>query len=393
MRFLASLFGLMLLALAGAPEAFAQAPAQANACPRPAANWTDTETKVWQQLCEDGTADITPPYGRMEPPQAGQPAPENLLSGMFVRQILTDLPYRDALPSVTIAGAMVTSAVDLNKRSIPMNVTFEQSHFLEGIVLSETQMRGSWTCRQCYSPMGVAARQALVGGGFDFTGTQMQGPLDMGAAIVQGDVKAAGASFSAVVGRGMTVRGSLDLDGAKVPEVVLGGAQIIGDARLSLEGAGTVTVHIASARVGGELVLVARGGWPQNVRIDLTGTSAGALTPPSPWPAATEARDFEVDRASPAVAQWILERLNRATRTDVEAYTHLAGAATAGGNAELARQIQRTLRDRQRADATGSERFWMTVEDLGWISYAIAAALLGLIGWFAMSTYRRRAAE
>ena len=389
MRFVALVFGLMLLALAAAPAAFAQA----ATCPRPAANWTETETKVWQQLCEDGTADITPPYGRMEPPQAGQPAPENLLSGMFVRQILSDLPYRDALSSITIAGAMVVGPVDLNKRSVPMRVTFEQSHFLEGIILVEAHVTGTFACKQCYSPGGISARQAVLDGGIDVTGTQMDGALDLGAAVIEGDVRAAGASFGAVVGRGARMRGTLDLDGAKVSEVVLGGMHIGGDARLSMEGAATKSVHLASSRVGGELVLAARGAWPQSVRIDLSGASAGALTPPNPWPAATEARDFRVDRASPPVAQWILARLNGTTRTDIEAYTQLAGAATAGGNAELARQIQGALRDRQRAEASGSELLWMTVEDLGWISYVIAAALLGLIGWYGMSYVRRRAAE
>jgi hypothetical protein len=329
----------------------------------------------------------------MEPPQAGQPAPDNILTATFLRQIITEPPYRDALSSIIIAGAMVTGQLDLNKRSVPMRVVFEQSHFLEGINLESAQLAALWACRQCYSPASFTFRTVVTPGTIDVTGTQLEGALDLGAAIIDGDVLATGAAFAAVVGRGARLRGSLNFDGAKTPEIVLGGIIIDGDARLSLEGPGTRVVHAAGARVGGQLTLAPRTPWPTDVRIDLTGASIGMLTPPNPWPANTEARDVQVTRVSPAVAAWILDRLNRSPRTDVEGYTQLAGAAAAAGDAAFARQIQRVLRDRQHADASGGERFWMTVEDLGWISYAIALALAGAIAWVGLLLYRRRAAE
>lgn len=390
------LLGLMLATLVAGPGAAvgqAQAPGAAESCPRPGVSWTATEANVWQQVCAGRTAEVSPPNTRLEPPQAGQPLPAYVLSAAFLQQILSEPPYRDAVRSVRIAGALVTGLLDLNKRQVPMGVVFERSHFLDGITVDEAQVAGEFSCIQCSSPRNLVVRRTVINGRLNVSGTALEGPLDLGAAIINGDLLASGGKFAAVVGRGMQVRGTLDLDGVTSPEYVLGAVQIGGDARMRIEGAETRIVHLAGARVTGDLGLAPRTPLPANARIDLSGTRVGALTPPAVWPAGTEARDLVVDRVSPTVATWILERLNRATRADVNSYRQLSAAATAAGNSELARQIDRTLRQRQRAEATASERFWMTVEDLGWFAYAAVIAVVGAILWLGIARWRRNETE
>ncbi|MSP20136.1 MAG: hypothetical protein EXQ93_01080 [Alphaproteobacteria bacterium] len=389
MRFL-SFVAAALLALAAGP-AIAQTPA--TACPRPAAAWSAQEANVWHLLCTTGKADITPPYGRLEPPVAGEPAPDYVLRATFLRQILTEPPYKDALRSVSIKGAYITGLLELTGRTIPMPVTFEETQMPDGLVMDQTQAEGAIAFLNSYFPAGVGFRNGRVSGNLTFDNSVVLGALDITNTTVNGNVSATNGKFEAFVGRAVKVLGSLNLDGAETTEVVLPAARIGTDANLRVAGGGLRLVTLSGVRVPGQLALNSAAPWQADARMTLSGASVGTLVPPRVWPTGLDTADLLIERVDTTLATWLLDRLQKSTRATNENYTQLATAARAGGAATLAQQIDTMVRERVRARASTSERIAMTLEDWGWFSWALGIAILAGFGWLGLRFYRRKVAE
>ena len=354
--------GLILAALL----LFATQAATAQECPRGASRWTDTELGVWRALCAGATADITPPYGGMEPPQAGQPSPENLLTAAFLRTILTEQPYSTAIQSVHIVGALVVGVLDLTGAAVRHDVVFEESHFLDGIVLDDMQAAGTWAFLHCYVPAALSARRARVQGGFSLARSYIVNGADLSGLSVGGDVVLRNLATRGILAANLAAGASLHLEGiaAANGELLLPGATIGVDATIVPDSALTA-LDLQGATIGGTLTL-GRLTWAGRPRLDLTGTKVAALVTGGALPADTGM-----------------------------AYGAMAAALAAGGNPTAAAAVLRSGLEQERAAGPLGRRLWLTLRK--WTTdygapggYARLAALAIAAGLIAGARLRRK---
>ena len=141
------------------------------------------------------------------------------------------------------------------------------------------------------------------------------------------------------------------------------------------------------------MVLTPTAAWLPDSRLLLNNASIGTLTPPKAWAPNTDVTDIQVEKTDPTLTTFLLDRLQKSGRSTDESYQALAASARAGGAADIATRIDAMVRERVRARASTTERFFMTVEDLGWISWVVGLAILAGIGWLTAGYVRRRREE
>lgn len=379
----------LLAGAAAAPMAFAQT----EACPRPGSKWTEIETNVWRTLCAAEVADLTPPYGRMEPPIDGK-LPENAISGEFLRMILSEPPYRDAVAAIRLVGVMVVGVLDLTGREVTRSdVTFAESHLLDGAILDGVRAAGAWMFLQDYFPSGLRAQGARFSGSLSFERSVVDGPLDLNNVTVGGDLRLAGSRFSVLVARSLHVAGSLDMNGTATTDVIMPSSTIGGDAKLLLEGDGLRVVHLTGTGVRGELLIAPQTPWRGDGRLVLTNVTAGTLTVRGRWPAQTEVADLAAGRIDTATATEVLDHWIRSPGTSAASYRQMAQAIAAGGNSALATNVRRIGLERERSQATFSRRVWLTglqwttgygLDAQGYLRAILWAGALVALGWLVL---------
>lgn len=347
-------------------------PALAQSCPRGDSRWTDGEYDAWRAICAGQTLDVTPPYGRMEPPLPGQPVAPNVLSAAFVRTILTVEPYASAVPTVHIVGAIVTGVLDLRGLAIRPDVLFYDSHFLDGVVLDEMNGAGTWAFVHCYLPKPLHARGTRIAGGFSLAEGFAAEGVDLSGLAVQGDAVLRYLETRSLVANGLKTGAQLDLVQITVGngEFALAGARVGSDAVIAPSGA-VRGVDLAGATIGGRLTLGPMT-WAAPARLNLAAARLAALTALSPLPAET---------GMP--------------------YRELAAALTAGGDTRVAAMVLRRGLERERVEGPLPQRLWLTVRK--WTTgygtepggYRQAAGLLALAlaaaAGVAWAFWRRRA--
>jgi len=346
--------------------------AWAQGCPRGDSKWTDTEYEAWRTLCAGDPVEITPPYGRMEPPLPGRPLPPNVLSAAFLKTILTVEPYASALPLVHITGAIVTGTFDVSGVTIRPDVLFYDSHFLDGVVLDEMRAAGTWALAHCYLPGPFRARGASVAGGFSLAESFAVEGVDLSGLQVGGDVVLRYLEAPTLTASGLIATAQLDLEQITVStgEFILTGVHVGADATIAPSGA-VRRVDLRDAAVGQRL-RVGLVAWTAAATLDLTRARVGALVAVGPLPAET---------GMP--------------------FRQLAEALTAGGNPLAAAGVLRRGLERERLEGPLPQRLWLSlskwttdygIEPAGvWRAAALAAlALAAAAGvWWA---FRRRRA-
>lgn len=149
--------------------------------------WTDSERWVWNCLCAGVAADFNarPSFGgTLDPRTPNGWKQSRELSPEFLRAILFEKPYRDALPSrgVAIAGALFTGPVDLPDGVLARPVAIEKSRFEKKLVLRRIKterylsLQGSFVEDDLDLSFSTFEQVALGGGTF--------GQLTMAAATV-----------------------------------------------------------------------------------------------------------------------------------------------------------------------------------------------------------------
>lgn len=346
--------------------------AWAQACPRGDSKWTDTEYDAWRMLCAGRVVDITPPYGRMEPPLPGHPLPPNVLSAAFLRTILTTEPYASAAPFVHITGAIVAGVFDVTGATIRADVLFYDSHFLGGVVLDEMVAAGTWAFVHSYVPGPFRARGARIAGGFSLAESFAVEGVDLSGLEVGGDVVLRYLETPTLTAPGLNAKAQLDLDHATVATggIALTGARIGTEATIAP--AGTVrAVDLRDATVGLRLRLGPIA-WSAPGTLDLAGARIGSLTVAGPLP---------VETGMP--------------------YRQLAAALAAGGDGPAAAAVLRRGLERERREGPLAQRLWLSLRkwttDYGigpgstWRAAALAGLGLVAAATAAWALWRRRA--
>ena len=165
------------------------------------------------------------------------------------------------------------------------------------------------------------------------------------------------------------------------------------DATFAVAGDGLRLVTLTGFRAPGKMVLTPTAPWLPDSRLLLNNASIGTLVPPKVWAPNVDLADIQVDRTDVALTTFLLDRLQKSGRATDENFQQLATSARAGGATAIATQIDAIVRERVRGRASTTERFFMTVEDLGWISWVIGLVILGGIGWMTAGYVRRKREE
>lgn len=358
-------FGLLVAALL-----LVALPAWAQSCPRGSSQWTDPEYDAWRVLCAAGVLDVTPPYGRMEPPVAGEPLPRNVLSAAFLKTILTTEPYASAVSSLHLVGIIVPDVLDLRGARIGADVLFYDSHFLGGVVLDDLQAAGTWAFVHNYLPAPFQARNARIGGGFSLAESFAAQGIDIGGLAVGGDAVLRYLETSGLRADGLVAGGQLDLEQVAVASGELGLAGIRVGSHLTIAPVSPVrSLDLHGATVGGTARLGALR-WSAPARLDLGEARLAALVTAGPLPAETGLP-----------------------------YRAMADALTAGGDTLSATAVLRRGLETERTAGSMPRRLWLTLrkwttdygtDPQGYVRAAVVAGAILVAAVAAAALWRRR---
>ncbi len=216
----AALAATAALALAAAAPADAQGDRRGAACFDEGASWwTDTESWVWEQLCNHRPADFDQAEERFGPRPDGTAAsgwPQaREVRALFLEDVLLDDPWRQHVigERLWISGALITGSVNLDHAEIPGSVLLTDSRIDGELNLINATVRGDLNLERSAVGDGVNLKGARIDGALllritaeriSLPGVVVGTDLALDSAEVGGTVTATSAELG----------GSLILDGA-----------------------------------------------------------------------------------------------------------------------------------------------------------------------------------
>ena len=352
-----------------------------------------TEAKVWRSLCAAGYADLSA-LDKAGCAAAGDLPwpPARRLSAEFVKTILFEPPWRDALNGASphLRCAEIIGDLDLSHRRLERALLIEESRVAGDLSLLGATVEGVLSLRGSRIEGALDAEGLRAGSDMFLRGAVIEGPVRLRGARLDGALEAQAARFDAGVSLDQAriagpvrltafrlVDGGADLADLTAESLDLRGAQMSGAAFVSLRGARLGALDFAL-----EPTLK---GWPavRDFRALRSDGGAYLLAPPQ------RLIDWLVSGlpAIPASAdQTALGALARSQERD--AFRALAQALKSAGRSEDARGVELAER-RRRLESGGLGgvqaalwRIWDWTSGFGrtpsrLLAWAIGLALLG----------------
>src|SRR5262245_13854107 len=182
------IFGFLVLTAAMAAQ---PASAQQSSCPVAAqADWTEGETFTWNELCAGRSVDLATAYDDLTSTgDVDKWKPVRTLRAAFLKRIITDPVYRDALPfsGVRIAGDHIPDDLNLSDVRFDKPLQIFYSVLDRPVVMQRYRTSSflnfydSWF--RYRAPDDNQSNVAL-----DLVGADIGKSLDLGKAFINGDV-------------------------------------------------------------------------------------------------------------------------------------------------------------------------------------------------------------
>jgi hypothetical protein len=222
--------------------------------------WTDAEAWAWEGICTYGFADLRDFSGddlECNPAKIIEVAPkERMISARFLRMIITQERYRDAMavPEVSLQCAQINGQLDLRSLGIPMQLGFYESYFPEQLMLSNAKLERDLILQSTTFDKEILIDGAQLGRDLSASGVSVRGGLSFVAARIGGDLVLSNGSLAegGIQGHSAIVEGSMFLGQNSVfkSEVNLQGILVGGDVDLDSGSIFEGEFSIRGARIG-----------------------------------------------------------------------------------------------------------------------------------------------
>jgi len=233
----------IVFALLAAPgQACAQAPAagappaQRLPCAVPAEeSWSDQEKFVWRRACAGEVADfnLEPDYGGDIDPHKTPLPPKRILRSSFIRTILTQGKFANAIRQrgLRVNGARIADQLDLSNAELATQLWFESCFFAQSVDMS-------W----------LRTSQPIA-----FNKSQVPGSLIFYAAQLGADLHIKETTVGLINLNGAHVVRTLDLNGSHANEVAMPALDVV--ANLDMANGAYGRLELRGARIGHALDL------------------------------------------------------------------------------------------------------------------------------------------
>jgi hypothetical protein len=377
-----SLFLAILIASLGfnAEKSVQSAPATAR-CPLPPdEDWTSQEKFVWERVCVGEPADFNKEaaYGyNLDPRELGTLPENRILRQAFLETILLDERHRSVIarPGVRIFGARFPELINLQNAALQNELWLDGCLLERGADLSwlkSTQpiaIRGSKVgdALNMYSLQAgsnvfvdesefadVTLVGTTIGHTLDMSRSKISGKLDLDSLRVEVHLLMPGAEFDEIVLKNARIGGQLDFSGSTFHKnVTLNGAHIGGALQF-------VSEQFGSAQWSDDAILFLR-----NARADVIPSLS------HPWPNKLDLDgltyrnlDRLTYRSSGIVGDDFNSWFDKLLQYSRQPYEQLATVLQTQGDIGRATAIRYSARERERREATGPVRLWLTLLDL-----------------------------
>jgi len=342
------------------------APATAR-CPLPPdEDWTSQEKFVWERVCVGEAADFNKEAaygGKLDPRKLGTLPEDRILRQAFLEKVLLDERHRSIITrlGVRIFGARFPELIDLQ------NAALQNELWLDGCLL-ERGANLSWL----QSTQPIAIHGSRVGDALNMYSLQVDSNVFLDESEFA-DVTLIGATIGHTLDMSRSkVSGRLDLDSLRVSvhlllrnaefdEIVLENAQIGG--QLDFSGS-TFHEHVTlnGAHIGGAIQF-ASAQWSDNGILSLRNARVDVIPSLSdPWPNKLDL-DGLTYRSSGIVGNDFNSWFDKLLRYSRQPYEQLATVLQTQGDTVTATAIRYSARERERREATGLVRHWLTLLD------------------------------
>ena len=202
----------------------------------------DTEGWVWSRVQEGQIANLNERCGTQElsPTTTGSHwnDPCRVISASFIKRILTQEPWRSAIPyrGLRITGAQIKEPLDLDAANVTVDIELLRSRFEKAVNLRDARFQRLLSMSGTVFEAGINAEAVRIGGNFILSQSAVVrgGELNLGLATIEGLVD---------------MNGSIFEDGINANDVRVGGHFLLSQLAIVRRG----SVDLTAAKIKGDL--------------------------------------------------------------------------------------------------------------------------------------------